>query len=105
MTYATLSKQVGILFRAARYGWDIEPTYRKWLQERVVDQLTVAGLQSDRALDQIRDHLAFDYRLDATETQRFVYWWGHVTEKGFEAGNPLSHLYVGLEKFKKSGVK
>lgn len=100
MTYATLSKQVRVLFQAARYGWDIEPTYRTWLQERVVDQLTVAGLQSDDALDQIRDHLAFDYRLDATETQRFVYWWGHVVDKGFEAGNPLASLHRG-----KVGVK
>lgn len=99
MTYATLSKQVGILWTAARYGWDIDGTYRKWLQERVVDRLTIAGLQSDDALDQYRDHLAFDYRLDTVEAQRFRFWWGHVTEKGFNAGNPLANLH------RKVGVK
>ncbi|MDQ0241193.1 hypothetical protein [Arthrobacter bambusae] len=100
MKYADLSKYVRILWTAARYGWDLDETYRAWIVGRVLDKLTVAGLMDDDALDQYRDHLAFDYRLDTTETQRFVYWWGHVTEKGFDAGNPLANLHRG-----KVGVK
>lgn len=90
MTYARFSDQVRVLWTEARYGWEMEPTYLTYLQGKVIDFLTLAPLH---ALDQYRDHLAFDYRLDATETQRFAYWWAHITEKGFNAGNPLANLH------------
>jgi hypothetical protein len=68
--------------------------YKRWIVERVTDHLTIAGLLADDALDQYRDHLAFDYRLDPTETPRFNFWWEHITTKGFNVGNPLAHLHT-----------
>jgi hypothetical protein len=90
--YADLSKYVRMLWGEARYGWDLDPTYRKWAVDRVNERLIVTGPQ---AMDEYRAHLAFDYRLDQTETGRFNFWWAHITEKGFNAGNPLSHLHKG----------
>lgn len=89
MTYADLSKQVRILWTAARYGWDIDAAYVEYLEAKVIDALTVP----DDVQAQYRDHLAFDYGLDTTEAQRFRFWWGHVVDKGFGAGNPLANLH------------
>jgi hypothetical protein len=100
MKYADLSKYVRMLWSEARYGWALDPTYRAYVVGRVMDQLTIAGLLADDALDQCRDHLTFDYRLDPTEAGRFTFWWQHITEKGFASGNPLAHLHRG-----KVGVK
>ena len=97
MTYATLSKYVRMLWGEARYGWDLDPAYRKWLVDRVNEKLITTKPQ---AMDQYRDHLSFDYRLDQTETGRFNFWWQHITEKGFAGPNPLANLHT-----KKVGVK
>lgn len=95
MKYADLSKYVRMLWGEARYGHSLDPTYRGYVVERV-NELLIMTRPGD--LDKLRDHLAFDYRLDTIETQRFTFWWTHITEKGFNAGNPLSHLHAGKVK-------
>ena len=89
MNYATLAAYIRPLFWSARHGWEMDADWRAWIQVKVTDFLTLAPLH---ALDEYRDHLAFDLRLDDVEAQRFRYWWAHIVEKGFNAGNPLSHL-------------
>lgn len=93
MTYATLSRQVRLLWDEARHGYALDPVYRAWIVERVTDKLTVAELLNDGALDHYRDHLAFDYRIDETEAGRFTFWWQHITEKGFTGLSPFTHLH------------
>jgi hypothetical protein len=93
MRYAELRRHVWMLWREARYLDPIDGPYRKWITERTLDRVFEAALVTDDAPDELAKHLAHDYRFDNLERSRFMFWWNHVMEKGFDSDNPLAHLH------------
>jgi hypothetical protein len=93
MRYAEFRNHVRILWQEARYRYTIEPWFRRWITERTLDRVFDAAIHTDDAPDHLRDHIAFDLRLAGQELERFLFWWNHAMEKGFNADNPLAHLH------------
>lgn len=93
MRYVEFSRHVRILWQQARHGYALDPQYREWIVERTIDRIFDATLHHDNAPDELGKHLAWDYRLEGQEHDRFNHWWQHVMEHGFNTPNPLSHLH------------
>jgi hypothetical protein len=91
--YAEMSRHVRILWAQARYGGEIDPTYRAWITMRTTDRLFDAMLAHDDATDELRKHLAHDYRLEGQEPERFDFWWDHILDHGFDGPSPLKQLH------------
>lgn len=91
--YAELRKHVWILWCEARHLHPIEPHYRRWITARTLGRVFDATAANVAAPDELAAHLAFDYRLEGRELDRFMFWWGHAMEKGFNTDNPLAHLH------------
>lgn len=95
MRYAELSRHVWMLWCEARHLHPIDPPYRAWIVERTIERALEAALHHDHAVDELGLHLLADYspRLDLVERNRFVFWWAHVMDHGFNADSPLAHLH------------
>lgn len=96
MRYAEFSRHVWVLWLEARHQHPIDPPYRAWIVDRTVERALDAQVHHDHAVDELGLHLLHDYTPhlpDLLERNRFVFWWHHVMERGFNTDNPLAHLH------------